>query len=255
MDIEILVDLITREVMNRIPSCKNSTVMDTKKVLVISSCSEELTAVKELVQDKYEVHAYNNEDINLKNYEHIIVTNLCNKGLSSMALGLCNDKVQELVVEAFFNGKRVYVLKEGIQYRKYSRNANEALYNLYNQYECKIMSYGAILVNESDLLKYMETDLACSEGSAQVDCLVGSSFACGGVMTSSSESGSKTVRSEDSVLSNQVIEINNKRLITESDLKKLYMNGIKEVNLIKKVILTPLAQDFIRIKQLKINRV
>ncbi|MGV8980108.1 hypothetical protein [Clostridium sp.] len=246
MDIEKLVDMITREVMNRIPSTANSNVTEKAKVLVISSCSEELAAIKELVQDKYEVYVYNNEDINLRNYEHIIVTNLCNKGLSSMALGLCNDKVQELIVEAFFNGKKVYILKEGIQYRKYSKNANEALYNLYNQYECKIMSYGAILFHEGDLLKCMEKDLACSDGPIQADGIVESSAACSGV---------KTLISEDSVLSNQVVEINNKRLITESDLRKLYMNGIKEVNLIKKAILTPLAQDFIRIKQLRINRV
>ncbi|MBU3190814.1 hypothetical protein K9O30_16460 [Clostridium bowmanii] len=260
MDIEKLVDMITKEVMNRIPSSTNSTAMDKEKVLVISSCSEELTKIMELVQDKYEVHDYNNEDVNLKNYDHIIVTNLCNSGLTSLALGLCNNKVQAFLVEALFNGKRVYVLKEGIQYRKYSKNANESLYNLYNQYECKIMSYGANIVHESDLVRRMGMDLACSDGSAQVDCLVESSIACNGVKTSSndmnsSESAAKTVFSGDSVLSNQVVEINNKRLITESDLRKLYMNGIKEVNLIKKAILTPLAQDFIRIKRLKINRV
>ena len=260
MDIEKLVDMITREVMNRIPSSTNSTTVDKKNVLVISSCNEELTAVKKLVQDKYEVLDYNNEDVNLKNYDHIIVTNLCNSGLSSLALGLCNDKVQALLVEALFSGKRVYVLKEGIQYRKYSKNANEALYNLYNQYECKIMSYGANIVRESDLVKCMGMNLVSGDGSAQKDCLVESSIARSGAKTSgsvmhSSESGAKTLILENSVLTNQVVEINNKRLITESDLRKLYMNGIKEVNLIKKAILTPLAQDFIRIKRLKINRV
>ncbi|MBZ9634257.1 hypothetical protein [Clostridium sp. FP1] len=222
MDMEKLVEMITREVMKRITSSANSMVIHKKKVLVISSCEEELREVKELLEYKYEVIVYDGEDISLKNYESIIVTNLCNKGLSSMALGLCNDKLQELIVEALFKGKRVYVLKEGIQYRKYSTKANEALYNLYSQYECKIMSYGAIIVNEKDLLKSMEIGADCNEKSAQKDCLVESS---------------------------------NKRLITESDLKKLYMNGIKEVNLIKKAILTPLAQDFIRINQLKINRV
>jgi ethanolamine utilization protein len=237
LDIEELVGMITQEVMSRIPSSTNSTVKDKKKVLVISSCEDELTMVKELVLDKYEVLEYNNEDVNLKNYEHIIVTNLCNKGLSSMALGLCNDNVQAFIVEALFNGKKIHVLKEGIQYRRYSKNANEALYNLYNQYECKIMSYGAIIVQQSDLLKSMETGANYND------------------MHSEIVAESETVVSENTVQSHQVVEINNKRLITESDLKKLYMNGIKEVNLIKKAILTPLAQDFIRIKRLKINRV
>jgi ethanolamine utilization protein len=237
LDIEELVGMVTKEVMSRIPSSTKSTAMDKKKVLVISSCEDELTMVKELVQDKYEVLNYNNEDVNLINYEHIIVTNLCNKGLASMALGLCNDKLQAFIVEALFNGKKIHVLKEGIQYRRYSTNANETLYNLYNQYECKIMSYGAIIVNQSDLLKSMEIGADCNE------------------MHSEIVAQSETVVSENTVQSHQVVEINNKRLITESDLKKLYMNGIKEVNLINKAILTPLAQDFIRIKRLKINRV
>ena len=228
MDIEKLVDMVTREVMMKIQSSINDTTIDKEKVLVISSCAEELKVVKDLLENKYEVCIYDKADINMKNYEHIIVTNLCNKGLSSMALGLCNDNVQEFIIESLFNSKRVYVLKEGIEYRKYSTNANEALYNLYNEYECKIMSYGVVLVHESSLLKSMQMGAYCKE---------------------------ESVVNRNDIEAHQVVEISNKRLITESDLKKLYMNGIKEVTIIKKAILTPLAQDFLRIKQLQLNRV
>lgn|GEM_PF-2692099 len=227
MEMGKLVDMITKEVMMRIPGITNNIAIDKEKVLVISSCAQELTEVKDLIKDKYQVHIYDSENIKLQDYEHIIITNLCNKGLSSMALGLCNDEVQDFIVEALFSNKKVYVLKEGIQYRKYSTNANEALYDLYKQYECKIISYGVNLVEKKDLLKSMEIGVAPAI----------------------------VLASADTMQSHQVVEINNKRLITESDLKKLYMNGIEEVNLIKKVILTPLAQDFIRIKRLKINRV
>lgn len=256
MDMEKLVDMITKEVMKRIPSSRDNAAMDKEKVLVISSCEEELEVVKELVEDKYEVHIYNKEDINLRNYEHIIVTNLCNKGLSSMALGLCNNNVQAFIVEALFNGKKVYVLKEGIQYRKYSSNSNEALYNLYNQYEHKIIAYGIALVHKNDLLKNMQMGANRNEESVQKSCSVESNIiGISDDMHSKTEAQAKKSVSEDTVQSHQVVEINNKRLITESDLRKLYMNGIKEVTLIKKAILTPLAQDFIRIKRLKINRV
>lgn len=228
MDIEKLVDMVTKEIMLKIQSSVNDTAMDKEKVLVINSCAEELKVIKDLLENKYEVCIYDKEDASLKNYKHIIVSNLCNKGLSSMALGLCNDSIQEFIIEALFNGKRVYVLKEGIEYRKYSTNANEALYNLYNEYECKIMSYGVVLVQESSLLKSMQMGAYCKE---------------------------ESVVNTNDIESHQVIEISNKRLITESDLKKLYMNGIKEVTIIKKAILTPLAQDFLRIKKLQLNRV
>jgi ethanolamine utilization protein len=233
---EKLVQMITQEVMRRIQISVNNTEMDKEKVLVISSSQEELTKVKELLNQKYEVHIYDKTDINLKNYEHIIVTKLCNKGLSSMALGLCKDSVQEFITEALFNEKKVYVLKEGIQYREYSRNANEALYNLYNQYECKIMSYGVVLVNEASLLESIQMGVTCNDRHSKI-------------ATQTNIEGL-----EDTLQSHQVVEINNKRLITESDLIKLYTNGIKEVKILKKAILTPLAQDYIRLKQLKITR-
>ncbi|MBU3191159.1 hypothetical protein K9O30_17860 [Clostridium bowmanii] len=261
MDIEKLVDMVIKEVMKRIPESAADTAMDKEKILVIGSCSEDLTIVEELLEHKYEVHIYDEEDINLRNYQHIIVTNLCNKGLASMALGLCNDNVQEFIVEALFNAKKLYILKEGIQYRKYSTNANEALYNLYKQYECKIMSYGASVVHEHDLLKNMEMGTNCNVDLAQKDSLIESSIVNSQGMTSSKDMNSKfeevgkIVVSGDTLQDHQVAEISNKRLITESDLKKLYLNGIKEVKVIKKAILTPLAQDYVRIKRLQINRV
>lgn len=234
MDIEKLVDMVTREVMMKIQSSINDTTIDKEKVLVISSCEEELKVVKDLLENKYEVCIYDKVDINMKNYEHIIVTNLCNKGLASMALGLCNDNVQEFIIGSLFNSKRVYVIKEGIEYRKYSTNANKELYNLYNQYEYKIMSYGVVLVSETGLLESMKDGATYKEQVVQ---------------------SLPQIESTNDIQAHQVTEISNKRLITESDLKKLYMNGLKEVTIIQKAIITPLAQDYVRIKQLKLSRV
>lgn len=233
MEIEKLVDMVTKEVMMRIERDINDSAMDKAKVLVIGSCEKEITMITDLLENKYEVCIYDKSDINMKNYNHIIVANLCNKGLSSLALGLCNDNVQAFLIEALFNGKKVYVLKEGIEYRKYSTNANSELYNLYNQYECKIMSYGVVLVSETSLIQSMKSGATFNEQVVQALPLI---------------------ESTNNVQSHQVVEISNKKLITESDLKKLYMNGIKEVTIIHKAILTPLAQDFVRIKQLKLNR-
>ena len=220
MEMGKLVDMITKEVMMRIPGITNNIEIDKEKVLVISSCAQELTEVKELIKDKYQVHIYDSENIKLEDYEFIIITNLCNKGLSAMALGLCNDRVQDFIVEALFNDKRVYVLKEGIQYRKYSTNANEHLYNLYKQYEDKIMSYGVNLVNEKDLLKSMETGVDCNGESVQKACLVHTSIQSDSNISSGKdiyrrvEASAKVALSEDIVQSHQVVEINNKRLIT-----------------------------------------
>lgn len=51
--------------------------------------------------------------------------------------------------------------------------------------------------------------------------------------------------------SNQ-IEIKDKKAITESDLKKHYLNGIKTIVISKEAMITPLATDYIRINNIKI---
>jgi hypothetical protein len=123
------------------------------------------------------------------------------------------------------------------------------------------MSYGVALVDQKGLLKSIQLGVICNDDLEKKSCSMESSIVSGACMISSDDMHSKIEAqakievSEDTVQSHQVVEISNKRLITESDLRKLYMNGIKEVNLIRKAILTPLAQDFIKIKQLKINRV
>jgi ethanolamine utilization protein len=96
------------------------------------------------------------------------------------------------------------------------------------------MSYGVVLVSGAGLLKSMKDGTTYNEKVVQV--------------ISEKES-------TNDIQDHQVTEISNKRLITESDLKKLYMNGVKEVTIIQKAIITPLAQDYVRIKQLKLSRV
>ena len=49
-------------------------------------------------------------------------------------------------------------------------------------------------------------------------------------------------------------EIKEKRAITESDLKKHYLNGIKTVVINKDAMITPLATDFIRFNNIKVIR-
>ena len=50
------------------------------------------------------------------------------------------------------------------------------------------------------------------------------------------------------------LDLRTKKLISESDLRKPMVNGIKNVIVSKKSILTPLATDFMRIHHLKLKR-
>ncbi len=50
------------------------------------------------------------------------------------------------------------------------------------------------------------------------------------------------------------IEIKGKKAITEADIKKSYLSGIKTITISKESMITPLAVDFIRINNIKIIR-
>lgn len=53
---------------------------------------------------------------------------------------------------------------------------------------------------------------------------------------------------------NRQLDIKDKKAITESDLKKAYLSGIKTITINKESMITPLAVDFIRINNIKIIR-
>ncbi len=58
----------------------------------------------------------------------------------------------------------------------------------------------------------------------------------------------------DSFTNSNQIEIKGKKAITEADIKKLYLSGIKIITISKESMITPLAVDFIRINNIKIFR-
>ncbi len=55
-------------------------------------------------------------------------------------------------------------------------------------------------------------------------------------------------------LNENTLDLRSKKLISESDLRKPQINGIDKILLGKKSIITPLANDFIRIHNLKLDK-
>ncbi|QXM06518.1 hypothetical protein [Crassaminicella indica] len=50
----------------------------------------------------------------------------------------------------------------------------------------------------------------------------------------------------------EVIDFTHKRLISEMDLRKIYKNGKRGIQVGKKTIISPLAKDFIRIHKIEV---
>lgn len=232
---ENLVDMITKEVMRRIQKLsydENRYIKD--KILLLEDCFEN-SNIKEALEEKYIVDLYNS-DVNVDCYKAVVLSKLNLKVLSNLALGLCNGQYEEIIINALFKGKRVYVLEDGMEYRKYMSSANKNLYKLYTEYEQKLMYNGVDILNEGNLIRALlcGQDIHKSQNHEVYE-----------------DSISEKIENKQEFIKNSL----SKKLITEVDLRRLYMDGVKEINILKKSILTPLAQDFIRINHLKIKRV
>lgn len=211
MDKDTLIELITQEVMKRLFA---------KKALVL--CDEKSENLNLAFLEGYSLENYK-EGLDIDDYELIVVPKLSIENISALALGLPNDKMVGIIIRALFKGKKVIVLKEGLEHRQYKETAKGNLYKLYLDYENKITALGVEIEGE-------------------VVCQVASNL----------KEEQKVSKICDSIIENEN-NMFNKKVITEADLRRFQMKGIKEISVIKNCILTPLAKDFIRTSKIKLK--
>lgn len=229
MDIEKLINEISKEVIKRL---KELNIEKKEKFLVLANGFDELNKLNELLGYKYDLILYDEKITYTEEFKGVILNELSNSMLSFLALGLCIGPKEKLVVDFLLNGKNVYVLQEGIEYRKYQNEPQSQLIERYKSYENMLISYGVTILNINELLKSLSLGEKLS------------------ILDNCSDNVPKDINQK---LREKKIVIN-KKLITESDLKKVFMYGVKEISISRKAILTPLANDFIKIHRLKVNK-
>ena len=144
------------------------------------------------------------------------------------------NEEENFIINMLLSGKKVYVLESGLEYRKYKNTAPRALYNKYLSFEKELKVYGIDII---EFIEKVEDKTTRKEEYKKVE------------EVSALETLNSIPEEEMS------FEIRNKKLISEGDLRKPFMNGMKSVVIDKKSIITPLANDFIRIHSLKVKRV
>jgi len=122
-------------------------------------------------------------------------------------------------------------MEKGVEYKKYAATANRVLFNTFKDHEEKLKSYGVNFVGLKGLLSTLKSENV--------------------------NVSPKSERNDKSEVSVQIKDEANKsikkKLISETDLRNLYKDGVKEVVIPKKSIVTPLAKDFARINKLLIK--
>ena len=144
-------------------------------------------------------------------------------------------------------GKKVYVLDEGIEYKKYKDTAPKALYKKFMSFEDEICKFGVEIIKDLNVITKnklnIKKELESTRGSKKKDTKV-------------LDKDVLNLTSVESVkIDNEFsLDLRNKKLISEADLRKPTINGVKNILVNKKSIITPLAVDFMRIHHLKLKK-
>ncbi|WP_137744698.1 hypothetical protein [Robertmurraya siralis] len=208
MEMNDLVDRLYEEIVKKL---KNKEEIKTT-VCVVSS-TEELE-LEEALKEQYNL-VYFAEDMEDSEFERIIIPRLSIKMLANLANGVSSTREEEFILTSLLKGKKVAVLRKGVEYYAYKQSSPAPLYKMYNEYEEKLEKFG-ISFEEEGLNVQMEIERDEGQSSAKE------------------------------------IYFFKKRLVTEAALQKLYLQSTTEIMIDKNSIITPLAKDFIRTHHLKI---
>lgn len=151
-------------------------------------------------------------------YECILISELSLERLGHLALGCSPYKEDQIILEALLEEKQVYVLEGGIAYRKYKKTTYKPLYMLYEAYENRIKQYGIQIISHLG-------DLLLDKKEEQVSVYA------------------------------PPVDLKDKKLLLETDLMHRKLGAFTVIEISKKCIVTPLADDFIKSHKLKIKRI
>lgn len=228
MNYDELVDLIVKEVYRKLEETNKNTVKHKTAVIIGDMNLDPIT--KANLDEEYKLISYNYE----VDADIAIVSKLSIKSMANIATLTGINEEENFIINMLLSGKKVYVLESGLEYRKYKNTAPRALYNKYLSFEKELKVYGIDII---EFLEKFEDKTIRKEEYKKVE------------EVSALETLNSIPEEEMS------FEIRNKKLISEGDLRKPFMNGMKSVVIDKKSIITPLANDFIRIHNLKVKRV
>lgn len=217
MELDNLIQQIVSEVLRRINIEKK---VEKRKTLFLEKKSEEIKLKYSLFITNWDqIHFIEEYTENIKDYDLIICPNLSMTDLVDIANGRPDSKISSIIIEAILNGVKVKCLEEGIYYRQFKSTANANFYSTMVEYENKLISYGIEIVKCSQI----EEDF------------------------NSIQEKNKSPEKDTICL--------DKRVITKLDIERLYDNSYKQINIKEGSLITPLAEEYIRMKHIELKRV
>lgn len=170
-------------------------------------------------------------------YKVFILTRMSCTGLVQLALGFDEGCTWEarLALAGLMNGAKVFVLEEGLAWRAYQTAAPKGLTRHYADSEKTAQAYGLRLIPEADLPGAIQALRWDSAPPAPAG-----SWPKAAMIPNLSEPAD-TLR-----------PVNTKKLLTESDAVELCRDGAASITVAVGTIITPLAQDYLKVHKVTV---
>ena len=233
MNYDNLVNLIVEEIYKKLNNEEKKISNKPKAVTIFKENNSRF----DLLKDDFDVVNFDNS---IRDCEIVIVSKLCMRGLSNLALGNSTSDEERFILKMLMKGKKVYVLDEGLEYKRYKETAPKALYKKFMSFEDEICKFGIEIVKDLNTISLNDKQSIKRENTKSLDKEV--------INKENLETVETNIDDEFS------LDLRNKKLISEADLRKPTIKGVKNVLVNKKSIITPLATDFLRIHHLKLKR-
>ncbi|MGJ0845665.1 flavoprotein [Tissierella praeacuta] len=199
--------------------------------LAFSFMAERLLDTQRIINTLQPLQIYKEEDITkLKNiskeYSIIIGPNITTNTLSKISLGMIDTFIPNLIWTFLYQGKKVYLDFNQVKNYLGEETKNKEILNITNKYIATIKKMGAIEIDKEN----------------RIDSII---------TNTEYEKSNLTDINKSTNLSNYKYNRNNKTVITEKDIINLEANN--KLILPKGTIITPLAKDKAREKNIKIE--
>ncbi len=209
MDEKVLIEEVIRELKRKIgQDCMKKDTGRSAMVLGVLPQSEE-----KALKAAYQIVPFSEAE----SCDIYVLAQLPIKLMADLVLGIPSEPQAACILRALLEGKRVYLLESGLEYRRYKETAYKTLYHLYQEYEAAVKRYGIELISYTSEI-------------------------------------AKENRIQSRPEAEDYVDLSSLRLLRESDLIKVRGTGSITVLLGQNTIITPLARDYIANHNLAVIR-
>lgn len=233
MDHNAIVDEILRRVSEKLSEAAEGAETQSGKPGLLVLTQEHGTSCHALLESealkghyRTECALLQNYEVNLDDFEVVVLFHLTCDALSRLASGICETPYDRLASKAILSGKRVYIPTEEVELYQYKQTAPAAYFGMLQQKLDLLVASGVVI---------------CAGGSLEQVILGASAPAPEPAAATASAPSSSVAPAAPAPADKE--ERLDKRVLTEKDLIEANMEGITLIRVGSRCILTALAVD------------